>query len=50
MTWARVLTRGDWLRLSGFGGAVLFLHVLGWSLFVYYSGSNPALAGLGVLA
>jgi high-affinity nickel-transport protein len=43
-------TRLEWLRLSGFGGAVLFLHVLGWGLFAYYSGSNPALAGLGVLA
>ncbi len=43
-------TRVEWLRLSGFGGAVLFLHVLGWGFFVYYSGSNPALAGLGVLA
>src|SRR5258708_33362614 len=39
-----------WLRLSGFAGAVALLHVLGWGLFVYYSGSNPALAGLGVLA
>ena len=46
----KVFTRGEWLRLSGFGGAVLCLHVLGWGLFVYYSGSNPALAGLGVLA
>jgi high-affinity nickel-transport protein len=50
MSWAGVLTRAEWLRLSGFGGAVLLLHLLGWGLFVYYSGSNPALAGLGVLA
>jgi high-affinity nickel-transport protein len=39
-----------WLRLSGFAGAVAVLHVLGWGLFAYYSASNPALAGLGVLA
>src|SRR3954465_1293780 len=39
-----------WLRLSGFAGAVALLHVLGWGLFAYYSASNPALAGLGVLA
>jgi nickel/cobalt transporter (NiCoT) family protein len=39
-----------WLRLSGFAGAVALLHVLGWGLFAWYSSSNPALAGLGVLA
>jgi high-affinity nickel-transport protein len=39
-----------WLRLSGFAGAVALLHVLGWGLFAWYSASNPALAGLGVLA
>src|SRR5438876_666471 len=48
--WTRSLSRTEWLRLSGFGGAVLLLHVLGWGLFAYYSASNPALAGLGVLA
>jgi high-affinity nickel-transport protein len=48
--WTRVLTRAEWLRLTGFGGAVLVLHVLGWGLFVYYARSNPALAGLGTLA
>jgi len=40
----------SWLRLSGFAGAVALLHVLGWGLFAWYSASNPALAGLGVLA
>ena len=44
------MSRRELLRLSGFGGIVLLLHVLGWGLFVWYSGSNPALAGLGVLA
>jgi high-affinity nickel-transport protein len=29
---------------------VLFLHVLGWGLFLYYSRHSPALAGLGTLA
>ena len=48
--WTKVLTRSEWLRLSGFGGAVLFLHLLGWGLFLYYARSNPALAGLGTLA
>jgi high-affinity nickel-transport protein len=48
--WTAALTRAEWLRLSGFGGAVLLLHLLGWGLFLYYSRRNPALAGLGVLA
>ncbi len=44
------LTRAEWLRLSGFGGAVAVLHVAGWGLFAWYSRENPALAGLGTLA
>src|SRR5262247_3564567 len=48
--WTKVLTRAEWLRLSGFGGAVLFLHLLGWGLFGYYARHHPALAGLGSLA
>ncbi len=45
-----MLSRPEWLRLAGFGGAVAALHVAGWGLFVYYSHRYPALAGLGVLA
>jgi high-affinity nickel permease len=48
--WARTLSRREWLRLSGFAGAVAALHVAGWGLFLYYSRSQPALAGLGTLA
>jgi nickel/cobalt transporter (NiCoT) family protein len=48
--WAAVMTRAEWLRLSGFGGGVVLLHLLGWGLFLYYARSNPALAGLGSLA
>src|SRR5581483_8429985 len=48
--WTRLLTRSEWFRLAGFGGAVLFLHLLGWGLFLYYARHNPALAGLGSLA
>src|SRR5262245_46542968 len=48
--WTTILTRAEWLRLSGFGAAVLFLHLLGWGLFLYYARHNPALAGLGSLA
>jgi high-affinity nickel-transport protein len=47
---AKVLTRAEWLRLSGFGGGVLLLHLSGWGLFLYYARHNPALAGLGTLA
>ncbi len=48
--WTRGLTGSEWLRLAGFGGVVTVLHLLGWGLFVYYSRSYPALAGLGTLA
>ena len=48
--WTKVLTPREWLRLGGFGGAIALLHLLGWGLFIYYSRSNPALAGLGTLA
>jgi len=48
--WTKALTRGEWLRLSGFGSAILILHLLGWGLFLYYSRDHPALAGLGSLA
>src|SRR6201982_3733998 len=44
------LSRSEWLRLSGFGGAVALLHLVGWGLFLWYARSNPALAGLGTLA
>src|SRR5437867_11979911 len=48
--WRTMLTPGEWLRLSAFGGAVVLLHVLGWGLFLYYSRHDPGLAGLGSLA
>src|SRR3954471_4018216 len=48
--WTKVLTRAEWVRLSGFGGAVLFLHLLGWGLFLFFARHNAALAGLGSLA
>ncbi|MFN2629543.1 MAG: HoxN/HupN/NixA family nickel/cobalt transporter [Gaiellaceae bacterium] len=48
--WTKVLTRAEWLRLSGFGSGVLLLHLLGWGLFLSYARHNPALAGLGSLA
>jgi len=44
------LSRAEWLRLSGFGGAVAFLHIAGLGLFLFFARSNPALAGLGTLA
>ena len=50
MTWAKALTRAEWLRLSGFGAAVAFLNIAGWGLFLFYSRHSPALAGLGTLA
>src|SRR5215468_9806823 len=49
-TWRAALTPAEWKRLGGFAGAVVFLHVLGFGLFLFYARHNPALAGLGSLA
>jgi nickel/cobalt transporter (NiCoT) family protein len=48
--WARSVSRGEWVRLGGFGAAVLALHVAGWGLFLYYSGHYRPLVGLGLTA
>ena len=48
--WKQVLSPAEWARLGGFAGGVLFLHMLGFGLFLYYARHNPALAGLGTLA
>ena len=48
--WTRGVSRDEWLRLSGFGAAVLALHVVGWGLFLYYSGQYRPLVGLGLTA
>ncbi len=47
---AQMLTRKEWVRLSGLGAAVAVLHLAGWGLFAFYSHRYPELAGLGVLA
>src|SRR5579884_3193044 len=46
----RFPTRAERLRLAGFAGGVLLLHLLGWGLFLWYSRAYPALAGVGTLA
>src|SRR6185437_2541678 len=43
-------SRSELQRLGILGTAVGGLHLAGWSLFVWYARSNPALAGLGTLA
>ena len=48
--WTRGVSRDEWLRLSGFGAAVLALHVVGWGLFLYFSGHYRPLVGLGLTA
>ena len=40
----------SWARASGFAGAVLLIHGLGWGLFWFYSPRYPMLGGLGALA
>ena len=43
-------TGADWLRLAGFYGVIVALHVAGWGLYLYYSAEYPALVGLGFVA
>ena len=30
-------THAEWVRLGGFGAAILFLHIVGWGLLVAYA-------------
>jgi nickel/cobalt transporter (NiCoT) family protein len=46
----RGLSRDELLRLAGFGLAVAALHLVGWGLFLYYSGHYRPLVGLGLTA
>jgi high-affinity nickel-transport protein len=39
-----------WKRITGFGSAILGLHVAGIGLLAWYAGIDPSLIGLGVLA
>jgi high-affinity nickel-transport protein len=48
--WVKGVSRGEWLRLSAFMAAVLGMHLLGWGLFLYYSGQYRPLVGLGLTA
>jgi high-affinity nickel-transport protein len=50
LRFTRGLHRDEWLRLSGFGAAVAALHLVGWGLFLYYSGRYRPLVGLGLTA
>jgi nickel/cobalt transporter (NiCoT) family protein len=50
LDWTRSVTRGEWMRLAGFGSVVALLHLAGWGLFLYYSGHYRALVGLGLAA
>jgi high-affinity nickel-transport protein len=43
-------SRAEWRRLSVFGAAIAGLHLVGWGLFLYYSGRYRPLVGLGLTA
>src|SRR5262245_34187542 len=48
--WMRAMTGRARGRLSGFAGAAVGLHILGWGRVLYSSRDYPALGGLGLLA
>jgi nickel/cobalt transporter (NiCoT) family protein len=43
-------SRAELRRLGVLTAAVASLHLIGWTLFLWYARTNPALAGLGMLA
>jgi high-affinity nickel-transport protein len=43
-------TAVEWVHLAGLYGFIVFLHGVGWGLFLYYSARYPALIGLGFVA
>ncbi len=43
-------SRAEWRRLSVFAAAIAGLHLVGWGLFLYYSGRYRPLVGLGLTA
>src|SRR5436190_1963379 len=46
----RAFSAAQWRRLAGLYGFVLFLHVLGWGLYLHYVEQHTALVGLGLVA
>jgi hypothetical protein len=44
------LTRDEWLRLAGFYGFIVALHVAGWGLYLDYPVAYPALLGFEFVA
>jgi len=46
----RAFDSGQRVRLAGFTGGVMLLHVVGWGLLLTYGVGHPAFLGLGGLA
>ncbi len=49
-SWTRAFDRGEGVRLGGFYGVVLLLHVLGFGFLIVCGGRYPTFIGLGLLA
>ena len=43
-------TAAERRSLAGYGGAIALFHILGWGLCLAYTGTHPALLGLGLSA
>ena len=43
-------TTQEWLSLAGLYGFIIFLHGLGWGLYLHYTAEYPAMLGLGMAA
>jgi high-affinity nickel-transport protein len=49
-TFSQAFDPGERVRLGGFYGAVVLLHVIGWGALLTYGAGHPAFLGLGGLA
>jgi high-affinity nickel-transport protein len=49
-SWHTRFTAAEYGRLAGLYGCILVLHLLGWGLYLHYSGSHSQLVGLGLVA
>lgn len=45
-----IFSPAEWARLGGLYGFILFLHILGWGLYLHYAAGYSSLVGLGVVA
>jgi len=46
----QIFSAAEWARLGGLYGFIIFLHILGWGLYLHFANGYTSLVGLGVVA